>query len=51
MLVSLHTGLSETIATSKALEKIIGKRSFVISRSTFPGSGGYGGHWTGKHDM
>ena len=40
-------GISEAIATSNALESLKGKRSFVISRSTFPGSGSYTGHWTG----
>ena len=42
------TGLTETIATDLALEKLQGKRSLVISRSTFPGSGSFGGHWTGN---
>ena len=51
ILSHIHVDLSEIIATIKALEKITGKRSFVISPSAFPGSGGYGGHWTGKHDM
>ena len=40
-------GLSEAIATSNALENIKKTRSFVLSRSTFPGSGTYAGHWTG----
>ena len=30
-----------------AVSKILMKRSIVISRSTFPGSGHHGGHWTG----
>ena len=41
-------GLSEARATSSALEGVKGTRSFVISRSTFPGSGAYTGHWTGE---
>ena len=40
-------GFSEGIATNKALTKIREKRPFIISRSTFPGYGNYGGHWTG----
>uniref|UniRef100_H2YRG7 Glycoside hydrolase family 31 N-terminal domain-containing protein n=1 Tax=Ciona savignyi TaxID=51511 RepID=H2YRG7_CIOSA len=41
------TGLFEMKATSEALESIRKKRSFVISRSTFPSAGLYGGHWSG----
>ena len=41
-------GLSEARATNMALEKLKGKRSFIISRSTFPGSGSHAGHWTGR---
>ena len=44
-------GISEAMATSNALEDLIDKRSFVISRSTFPGSGQYTGHWTGWHSF
>ena len=40
-------GLSEAIATNNALETLTQKRGFVISRSTFPGSGTHTGHWTG----
>ena len=39
--------LSEAIATSNALETLTKKRSFVLSRSTFPGSGSHAAHWTG----
>lgn len=40
-------GITETIATNIALKAIRNKRPFIISRSTFPGQGHYGGHWTG----
>lgn len=49
-------GMMETKASYNALLASHGKRPFVISRSTFPGQGKYGGHWTGDnfaryHDM
>ncbi|CAG0893077.1 unnamed protein product [Cyprideis torosa] len=40
-------GFSESVVTNFALKEIRGRRPFVISRSTFPGQGQYGGHWTG----
>ena len=43
-------GFTEAIATRTALENIRQNvRSFVISRSTFPGSGVHTGHWTGDN--
>ncbi|CEF71380.1 Glycoside hydrolase, family 31 and P-type trefoil domain and Galactose mutarotase-like domain and Glycoside hydrolase, superfamily domain-containing protein [Strongyloides ratti] len=42
-------GWSETVATKHALHKSTGKRGTVISRSTFPSSGKYGGHWLGDN--
>ena len=41
------TGLYEMKATSEALVRIRNERPFVISRSTFPSAGRYGGHWSG----
>ena len=41
-------GWTETMATNTALRAVRpGKRPFIISRSTFPGQGHYGGAWTG----
>lgn len=42
-------GLSEAIATRAALESIQNKRSFILSRSTFPGSGAHTAHWLGDN--
>uniref|UniRef100_A0A915E7Q9 Uncharacterized protein n=1 Tax=Ditylenchus dipsaci TaxID=166011 RepID=A0A915E7Q9_9BILA len=42
-------GWSETVATAKAMKQATGKRGAVISRSTFPSSGHYGGHWLGDN--
>jgi len=40
-------GTAETVATALAMRKIRRKRAFVVSRSTSPGQGHYGAHWTG----
>ncbi|XP_003786123.1 lysosomal alpha-glucosidase [Otolemur garnettii] len=46
---NLHNlyGLTEAIASHRALVETRGTRPFIISRSTFAGHGQYAGHWTG----
>ncbi|XP_043091754.1 LOW QUALITY PROTEIN: lysosomal alpha-glucosidase [Puntigrus tetrazona] len=40
-------GLTEAIATHRALLKVKSTRPFVLSRSSFPGLGRFSAHWTG----
>ncbi|XP_012560121.2 lysosomal alpha-glucosidase isoform X1 [Hydra vulgaris] len=48
---NLHSlyGHLESKVTMSSLQKIRGKRSFVISRSTYSGTGVYAGHWLGDN--
>lgn len=42
-------GLSEGIVTAKAVAQALNQRPFVLSRSTFAGSGAHHAHWEGDN--
>nr|UEK51507.1 glucosidase 2 alpha-E-like protein [Parasacculina yatsui] len=43
-------GWSEFRATRQAMDYVLeGKRGILVGRSTYPGSGKWGGHWTGDN--
>ncbi|XP_030826535.1 LOW QUALITY PROTEIN: maltase-glucoamylase, intestinal-like, partial [Camarhynchus parvulus] len=42
-------GWAQTEPTLRALQELTGERGIVVTRSTFPGSGRWAGHWLGDN--
>lgn len=42
-------GLSECRTTEAAVRELVGRRPFVLSRTSFLGVGAYAAHWTGDN--
>ncbi|KDD75361.1 glycosyl hydrolase [Helicosporidium sp. ATCC 50920] len=43
-------GLAEVRVTHAALERVRGRRPFVLSRASWAGTGAYAAHWTGDNE-
>ena len=43
-------GILQQEATEKVGRRLFGEEFYFVSRNTFPGSGRYGGHWSGDNE-